>query len=663
MKITKNNNTVLVTCESTDFVQIDNIWRATITGINRFIYQYYTCRVKVYNRASSLDDKVTINIPTITTTTINAIENQRWYNINGFDDNRLTLGTTTIYIDIYFNPNATYGGSKVDIEFSTDNSVIYCFNNNVEDIKVFKPIVNLFHLTGIFRDNIDLINPTFEIEYPEIPTFNYVFLNMFGRYYFVDSIECIRNNLYRIYCSIDILMSYKEQLPNLEVYVTRQANKYNDLMPDPKLPAIIKHDLKSWHLKLKSGSTFFNAFAQNAKLRYSFSCISPYYGSNNAFPNTDSNVLYIGDAYAVNSLLWALNNLGWTDSLKYLFSDIRDTVKNITLFPFEISTKYLTKQENLRIFNTNIPNEQEIKTKAFSSDLGYESSRFMNFSNMYTMDRIFIEEITYYVDDFDLNTDRFEFLKYNPYSSITLYLPFYGSIDIDLELVLDKYFEVKYRVSLYDGDTSIEVGSYNDSSKLEINKLTYYHTRIGCNIPITSGNANEILRNYLLNGLKNSANIATGMLVSKLDIEQANIGNMRQKGVRRNKKELAADKFAIKEAKASGVIRTINNVTDVVCDSLTPTNVQLTGDRNSGGLIDFNEYSDPVLFIKKLKLPDSFHMGRYAQIVGRPCSYYSRLGDLTGYTECGAFHLEGINGITTDERDLLENILRSGIIM
>ena len=129
MEIVKNNSSILITCNTDDFTKVNDIWRADITGINRFIYQYYTCRIKVFNRSSSLDDRVSVTVPNKITKTVNVADNEKWYNLDGFDTNRLSLAEQTIFLDIYFDPNKTYGGSMVKVEFATDNSTIYCYNN------------------------------------------------------------------------------------------------------------------------------------------------------------------------------------------------------------------------------------------------------------------------------------------------------------------------------------------------------------------------------------------------------------------------------------------------------------------------------------------------------------------------------------------------------
>lgn len=43
---------------------------------------------------------------------------------------------------------------------------------------------------------------------------NYCYIDEFSRYYFIDRIEQVRKNLYRIHCKVDVLESYKLEILN-----------------------------------------------------------------------------------------------------------------------------------------------------------------------------------------------------------------------------------------------------------------------------------------------------------------------------------------------------------------------------------------------------------------------------------------------------------------
>ena len=84
-------------------------------------------------------------------------------------------------------------------------------------------------------DNISIVNPVLLLSDLSIATLaeaNYLYIEDFGRYYFIDSVELLNNGLYMITASIDVLMSYYEQLKEVRVILSRQQNAYNEYLAD-----------------------------------------------------------------------------------------------------------------------------------------------------------------------------------------------------------------------------------------------------------------------------------------------------------------------------------------------------------------------------------------------------------------------------------------------
>ena len=64
-------------------------------------------------------------------------------------------------------------------------------------------------------------------------TCDYVFVNEFGRYYFVNSKEIINGNQYKLYLESDPLESFKESILASEAIARRSTNKGNPEIEDP----------------------------------------------------------------------------------------------------------------------------------------------------------------------------------------------------------------------------------------------------------------------------------------------------------------------------------------------------------------------------------------------------------------------------------------------
>lgn len=62
-------------------------------------------------------------------------------------------------------------------------------------------------------DNTSVVNPSLLIEFSgNISVFNYAHIPSFNRYYYITDIVSVTNNLWRVNCHTDVLMSFKSQI-------------------------------------------------------------------------------------------------------------------------------------------------------------------------------------------------------------------------------------------------------------------------------------------------------------------------------------------------------------------------------------------------------------------------------------------------------------------
>lgn len=86
----------------------------------------------------------------------------------------------------------------------------------------------------IFKQETSVINPTIILERTSFPNFNYVYIKELNRYYFVTNIDSIRYGLWEISLSVDVLMSYKDAILNLNAFIDRNENVTNPMLIDKK---------------------------------------------------------------------------------------------------------------------------------------------------------------------------------------------------------------------------------------------------------------------------------------------------------------------------------------------------------------------------------------------------------------------------------------------
>lgn len=97
---------------------------------------------------------------------------------------------------------------------------ITLYVNNSERQAISKNLSDGVTLTGSLRNESSVINPTILIETTNPSSYNYAYIPEFGRYYFITDMVSVRTNLWRISMSVDVLMSFQNQILNLDVIVS-----------------------------------------------------------------------------------------------------------------------------------------------------------------------------------------------------------------------------------------------------------------------------------------------------------------------------------------------------------------------------------------------------------------------------------------------------------
>lgn len=110
---------------------------------------------------------------------------------------------------------------------------IVLMNNHEELNKITKSPTTVRTLTGTLREETDIVDPEFNIEYDGTLTdCNYMYIQELSRYYFITKIESIRNKLWRIYGHCDVLKTYADAILNTEAVVARSESRYNLFLND-----------------------------------------------------------------------------------------------------------------------------------------------------------------------------------------------------------------------------------------------------------------------------------------------------------------------------------------------------------------------------------------------------------------------------------------------
>lgn len=98
-------------------------------------------------------------------------------------------------------------------------------------------------LTGTLRSGTDLVDPEIVVELDTLPSFNYVYITEFNRYYFVEGIASVANKLWSIKLHCDVLYSHRTQILELECEIDRNEFDFDLLLEDRERVSEAKYDV------------------------------------------------------------------------------------------------------------------------------------------------------------------------------------------------------------------------------------------------------------------------------------------------------------------------------------------------------------------------------------------------------------------------------------
>lgn len=109
------------------------------------------------------------------------------------------------------------------------------YKNTSDKRNLNKTIATIKSVSATAKGEINIISPTLILEYFSTD-FNYCYISDFKRYYFVNSITLLTGQRVQINLSVDVLMTYKEEIKNLTVNVLRYENIDPTFLSDSRIP-------------------------------------------------------------------------------------------------------------------------------------------------------------------------------------------------------------------------------------------------------------------------------------------------------------------------------------------------------------------------------------------------------------------------------------------
>ena len=108
------------------------------------------------------------------------------------------------------------------------------FYKNTSDNNVLNKNIKLISTHNIkLKDECNIMTPSILIHGDISNDINYAYIEKWGRYYYVRDKKSLNNGIYEIFLKVDVLMSFKEKILNLQCIIDKQQdltniNKYYD---------------------------------------------------------------------------------------------------------------------------------------------------------------------------------------------------------------------------------------------------------------------------------------------------------------------------------------------------------------------------------------------------------------------------------------------------
>lgn len=290
------------------------------------------------------------------------------------------------------------------------------------------------------------------------------------------------------------------------------------------------------------------------------------------------------------------------------------------------------------------PYEAIISLKTVCCDIATGGSQNIILGNVDT--KISCAKITQQYQQVDcgtINLTRYfgNFLDFNPYTSIKIYLPFVGFRELDVDEVMGASLHLYYNIDLLTGSCVALINVHKKIGGTDLNSVLYqFDGMIANDIPITSADYAQVV-SAVIKGVASvgaSIGIAAATGGTGAPASGAILGSA----------------VASETTTAVGTAVAVNSAIDMVSSKIT---VQHGG--SLGGSMGALATKKPYIIIQRVipKNPTN-----YAKLHGIPSNAYKKLSSLKGFTKMQDIQIKSTIG-SVDETEEIKQLLLGGVVI
>jgi len=322
--------------------------------------------------------------------------------------------------------------------------------------------------------------------------------------------------------------------------------------------------------------------------------------------------------------LWTLSDnvlVELVESLR-LFSDPIQAIVSLRMYPFNIYA--------------HVPGCVSSEVKLGKVTIAEANAGFLKIPSNST--------VTFDMGSFYIQGRYKNFLDLAPYTTMNLFIPFVGNIDLNINDFLNHTLRVQLTVDLTTGSCLAAV--YADGI-LMVNATG----QMGVDIPVTSADNAEI-SSRIFNAFIGMAINAGGSFITQ------SIGGVNNSGVGNIHRAIAGAKEGLANVDTSSVEKFNDTVVDSLGDIfLGKTSMDRVGSSSPG-----NSFYLPTYCFITISQPTFEKPANFDHTYGRPCHTSGQLASFTGFTKCNNVDVSNISALEYEKLSI-KNLLESGVYL
>lgn len=300
----------------------------------------------------------------------------------------------------------------------------------------------------VFKTPTSVNNPIILLQSSTFPNFNYMTIDTFNTYYYIDDIVINANNLFEIRCSIDALATAKPYIGTTSAFVKYSTSNFDEYLKDDRILATSELSTEVGVTTLNEISTGFGT----ATTQWILTTFSDLDGLCSYAVNTNT-IMYLSQKLTQDGTsVWG--------SIEQLFGDAKGSIVDLKMIPFT--------QSALQTANVIADNSSPIHL----GDYDTNQTGFI------------VDQYLYEISDvvtFSMPTD---FTRCSPYTQAKLFLPLIGTVDISLDEFTSGIIGFHYVINISNGNVSVQIQNGGGPSSANGRQIATYNGNCALSMPL-----------------------------------------------------------------------------------------------------------------------------------------------------------------------------------